>query len=700
MLALAPGPWADVFLGAALGLGVWVRPNMGLLVAVVAAWFLFRREWHRLARTALAVAPFLVAEALLNWHLFGVPWRTGYGEIPFGDAPTEILARGGRYLLKLNVQQGGVGLGLFALALLWSRLARAHRFLLAGVFGTLLCFFAAYRFDDAWWYLRFLVPAFPAVVLVEAGFFVRLAKAAKFPRLRRAATVLLVCGLALGEWLYGSQKRIYTLKDNEQRYPNAARLAASVVRPPAVVLSMQHSGSLRYFSGLATARYDTTTPETLAAALVGVSARGGRAYLVADDWELERMANGERRFLLAGASPLGHVTPGYTAVYLLDPEEAADTLRRGAAVRHAAAEEATFEGGWDRAGPVWHVRGTGVIGLPAEGDPAVARVCASETALALHRPGFPVEPVAANACTDVPLLPGPSGELGISAGEGGSAALPAVKVLPLGALLWQGSLSTSYMVPQVARVAGRAGSFWQTDLVLVNPQATPLRITGTFLRSLRDNSRAYAATTVVPARAAVTIRDVLKVPEFEWLGGRGAMIAYAGEPGKPCGDPACRFLLCARTYNVLATVATPDAGEWLPGLPANAAMIGGRATFTRVGGGDRERASVGLASWSDSPMKVRVRAGSSSGGTGAVRETVVAPFGHARLDLGEWPPRGEVEVELVAPAPDARLFPYLSVVDGATGAARHLLPDEISARRGAGRVPMPKALSSGFKRGL
>jgi hypothetical protein len=52
-----------------------------------------------------------------------------------------------------------------------------------------------------------------------------------------------------------------------------------------VVLSVQHSGSVRYYANRITLRYDWLQEGALDAALRDVAARGRRAYLVVDDWE-------------------------------------------------------------------------------------------------------------------------------------------------------------------------------------------------------------------------------------------------------------------------------------------------------------------------------------------------------------------------------------------------------------------------------
>jgi hypothetical protein len=697
LLALRADVWADVLLGAALGFGVWVRPNLGLLIAVVGVWLIARREWRRLLRVAAVVAPFLLAGALVNWHLYGAPWQTGYGHLALGGPLLQSVARGGRHLLRLNAQQGGAGLLAFALALAWNRLSVPRRVLLAGTFTAFLVLFAAYRFDNAWWYFRFLVPAMPAVVVLEAGFLLRLTDPGRWRRVRTVAAVLATCAMVLGSARYAHARGVFHAKEGEQHYPRAAALVAAIVKRPALVLAMQHSGSLRYYTDLAIGRYDLGSPERVAETLQQVARAGGHVYLAVDGWEIERIAGWGRAFLLAGAERLGGTSS--LSVFRLDPERIAEQVRRGEGTTEASPVEAVFSGGWGRRGDLWRLRGVGFIDLPAGAEPALARVCSGQESLTVQRPGFPEAALLPGRCTDVPLLPGPSGRISVSSRSENAVTLPPALYLPLTALQYQDQLSTAYMVPQVARHSGQAGSFWQTDLLLVNPQRQPLPVTGLLLPSGRDNGGAFAASGVLAPGAVVNLRDVLRLPEYAWVGGLGAMLMHAGTPAKPCTAEGCRFLACARTYDVGTLQPSADSGEWLPGLPFDAAMTGGRASFPAVVGGHDARVSVGMASWSDHPVRVVVHA-HPTGRAEEVREEMIPAFGHLRIGLGSWTQGGTLEVDLVRPPQGVRLFPYMSVVEGEGGATCHWLPGGEAHASAQRPPPMPRVLSSEFRRYL
>jgi hypothetical protein len=70
----------------------------------------------------------------------------------------------------------------------------------------------------------------------------------------------------------------------------------------AVVLSMQHSGSVRYYSGRQILRYNYLDPAWLERAVRFFRDRGAPGYAVLEEWEVARFRD---RF--QAASPLGRL---------------------------------------------------------------------------------------------------------------------------------------------------------------------------------------------------------------------------------------------------------------------------------------------------------------------------------------------------------------------------------------------------------
>jgi hypothetical protein len=308
LLVLRSSLLTDLLLGASLGFGVWVRPNMVLLALPVAAWFAIRQEWSRLLRFGLMVFPFILANVLLNGYLYGSSWTTGYGNLPIGDTLYNTLDRGIRHLVRLQNQQAGIGIFLICMGFLFGRLSLARRLLLAGIFIIFLAFFSVYRYDEAWWSFRFLLPAMPAVAVLEASFLRQFVSTWK---LRRRDTIIMLAVFSVIAWTslnFTNDHFVFHDRISETKYPKAATMALRNVRYPALILAMLHSGPLRFYANLPTTRYDLVTGRELTDRIQTVKKAGGHVYLLLDNWEYEKIVKTETGVILNYARIIDSLT--------------------------------------------------------------------------------------------------------------------------------------------------------------------------------------------------------------------------------------------------------------------------------------------------------------------------------------------------------------------------------------------------------
>ncbi len=123
---------------------------------------------------------------------------------------------------------------------------------------------------------------------------------------------------------------------SEQRYAAAAAFVAAEAPRNAVVLSVQHSGAVAYYTGRTIARWDYIAPGALDDVCARLSAAGHASWLVVDDWEeapfRQRFA-GEALGRLDWA-PLGEARVGAARVRVYDLDHA--DSRRGAGVDSGA----------------------------------------------------------------------------------------------------------------------------------------------------------------------------------------------------------------------------------------------------------------------------------------------------------------------------------------------------------------------------
>ena len=273
--------------GVVSGLTLLIRPNLIPLALVPVFAWQYRRE--PLIQYAMGIVPGLLAVMTINVLLYGGPLTTGYESLfelyAFSALPMNVR----NYAVWIVQTQTPLILLALVPLLVRHALRENHdgvspRACLASVVGLTLLSYLFYATFDHWFYLRFLLPAYPALfVLVAAA--IRWV-ASKLPVETRVPAAALVCAtLALFGINIAINAGVFDVAVGEGRYVRAANAVASMTPADAVVLSVQHSGSVRYYANRITLRYDWLQEDALDAALRDLAAKRRRAYLVVDDWE-------------------------------------------------------------------------------------------------------------------------------------------------------------------------------------------------------------------------------------------------------------------------------------------------------------------------------------------------------------------------------------------------------------------------------
>jgi len=162
-------------------------------------------------------------------------------------------------------------------------IVRLHR-LLASILIAVWTVYAAYPAFDAWWFLRFLLPAWPAMFIGTTA-----AVRSSFNRWQWGppAAVTVVCALGIYGLVVTAQRRVFTFDEGERRYATVAQLVAAQTEPDAMILSSIHAGSLRYYGGRATLRFDILDPAWLDDAVAWLDDHGRHPYVLVEDWEMD-----------------------------------------------------------------------------------------------------------------------------------------------------------------------------------------------------------------------------------------------------------------------------------------------------------------------------------------------------------------------------------------------------------------------------
>jgi 4-amino-4-deoxy-L-arabinose transferase-like glycosyltransferase len=324
-LVMFEGGWTALAAGAAAGAAILTRTNLAPLAAIPCALLLVAvwrdrtamRPRARLAMFACGVTPAFLAVAWLNDHWYGSPWNSGYGslgEIYNWQHIGPNLDRYPRWLLESQTPL--VLTALLAPSLLSRRLEAVM--LLVFACGVLASYLPYVPFD-VWWYLRFLLPAYPALLALAGAVVVR--SSARLPAGTRIAAAAAAIGLTAWHGVAYAAARATFDTDGEWKYAIAGQYISEHLPEHAVLLAEQHSGSARYYSGRTTIRWAWIPPDRLEWMLGEIERLGYESYAVIEDWEepaIRARFAGRPALAALDRAPLVELPLGHVRLYRVD----------------------------------------------------------------------------------------------------------------------------------------------------------------------------------------------------------------------------------------------------------------------------------------------------------------------------------------------------------------------------------------------
>jgi hypothetical protein len=317
LLVFARNLPAAIGAGLLAGAGLMIRPNLAPLALVIAVYVLFRRgRWPGRRSMAEAVAfcvPVVaagIAVAAIYQHLYGSPFVSGYGRLSDQFSWVHVRPNIRNYLSWLVETQTAFGLvglaaALVPLGVVWRGVDRSTRLMMAVMVAAVWAQYFAYLVFENSSYLRFLLVTWPFLML-GLGF----AAAGLVSRGRPGLTLAvagLVVALGIVAWRDAARAGAFDAWRTDRRFVAAALLTRDLTPPNSAVLAMIHSGSLRYYGGRMTIRYDIMDGGWLDGAVGWLRDRGVPTYALLEEWELEPFATrfaGERLVARLDRPPL------------------------------------------------------------------------------------------------------------------------------------------------------------------------------------------------------------------------------------------------------------------------------------------------------------------------------------------------------------------------------------------------------------
>lgn len=285
--------------GAACAIAVLIRPNLAPLALVFVVWFVGQALSGRRARRSVAlratvflaaVAPGFMAVAAINQFLYGSPFVSGYGNLSTLFHLSNVMPNTGNYLTWLAQSQSPLALlGLAAVFIPWKRLWPGlddHLTLgVAALFVVVLWaqYLAYLQFND-WPFLRFLLPSWPFIMLGVASVILLAWRSA--PPAGALAAVWAVAAIGVYGVHVADRGGAFAEWQSARRYVDVARQVRDHSEDGSVVLALLHTGSVRYYGGRLTLRYDQLDREWLDRTVSWLEDQHLRVYALLEPWEV------------------------------------------------------------------------------------------------------------------------------------------------------------------------------------------------------------------------------------------------------------------------------------------------------------------------------------------------------------------------------------------------------------------------------
>lgn len=283
---LARDNWKYALLcGASLGISVLVRPTNALLFVPALIGLGFRpRLW---LITAVAGLPAALFFGYYNWRVYGSPLTIGYSGVSnvFGSSfVPHNVAHFARWIPALLSP-----LAILLFVAPFTALGRQIGMTILASWAVVLIGFYAFYFHSGehWWYLRFILPAFPVFI---AGALIVLETLYRAGGARRVltglgVTVLLIFGVVWEHWQIRPLDVIH-LKGNESSYRDAARWTNDNLPADSVIFCMQVSGAFFYYTNFVLFRWEQIDADKYSAALEAIAAEKRPIYAVLYPFEI------------------------------------------------------------------------------------------------------------------------------------------------------------------------------------------------------------------------------------------------------------------------------------------------------------------------------------------------------------------------------------------------------------------------------
>jgi hypothetical protein len=273
----------SIVCGVLIGFAILVRPNLAPLAVVIAALPFIERgvdaqAWRSLARMIAGAVPGVAGLLLLNRALYGSAFGSGYGDASTLFSVSHInpnLTNYGRALFQ--TQNIVPTIGLAAPALFTGTRRYLSVVLLVFAFVVIGTYLLYTPFPE-WWYLRFLIPAIAALLILSSAVAVNVLSRARMGGLIPIAAVV----LGILSTRVARDRQAFELQDMEGRYRQTAELVRDRLPANAVLITEWQSGSMRFHARRDVVLWQSLDPEWFDRALTWLRSKGLQPYVLVE----------------------------------------------------------------------------------------------------------------------------------------------------------------------------------------------------------------------------------------------------------------------------------------------------------------------------------------------------------------------------------------------------------------------------------
>jgi Dolichyl-phosphate-mannose-protein mannosyltransferase len=270
---------------------ITVRPNLLPLAVVIGLGLSLVLPGRTLSQRLTIVAVFglaaLPGAAIvmgIQNAMYGSPFRSGYGDLNTIFSAAHVLPNLQRYSQWLIEAQTPVIAAAVASPWLLTgpRTRRYAVWLLAFAAVTFACYLP-YVVFDAWWYTRFLLPATLPLLALTAAVAVTLIR--RLPGPARAIVYgVLTTALVAFSIRTAIPRDVFRIRDLEWRFRSAGERVAALPSNAALI-TLHHSGSVRFYAGRSTLGWADIDKGRLDEAIAFLRRHGRKPYLMFEAWE-------------------------------------------------------------------------------------------------------------------------------------------------------------------------------------------------------------------------------------------------------------------------------------------------------------------------------------------------------------------------------------------------------------------------------